>query len=52
MGPFRPEDLPVESLRISPLNAKIKNLLKLPNVPKMSDIHAYERMSQTMFGND
>ena len=24
MGPFRPEDLPVESLRISPLNAEIK----------------------------
>ena len=24
MGPFRYEDLPVESLRISPLNAEIK----------------------------
>ena len=24
MGPFRPQDLPVESLRISPLNAEIK----------------------------
>ena len=34
MGPFRPEDLPVESLRISPLNAKIKKFIEITQCPK------------------